>query len=91
MFVLCGGVTVGHSDPYMLLFYRNHFHLTGDVSFAIRQYMSMTQDRLWAQERGICDLIKEIAQFWYSKIQWNSTLKRYEIIGMLKGCHYDVI
>lgn len=60
---------------------RNHVHLNGDISWAVRQYTSMDWDRDWVRERGGCDMIRGIASFWFSKLKWNNKTLHYDILG----------
>lgn len=65
-----------------ICFCRNHLHINGDISFAARQFVAMTADKLWLQEEGGCDLIKDIGHFWFSKAEYNSDTQRYDISGI---------
>ncbi|XP_067933993.1 protein-glucosylgalactosylhydroxylysine glucosidase-like isoform X2 [Watersipora subatra] len=61
---------------------KNHLHLIGDISFAMRQYTSVDRDRSWLRENGGCEMIKELASFWYSKLNWNNKTQHYDIQGV---------
>lgn len=72
-----------HLDKSCCYNFRNHYHISGDISFAARQFVSMTRDKLWLQEDGGCSLIRDIAHFWYTLAKWNTKTRRYDILGML--------
>jgi trehalose/maltose hydrolase-like predicted phosphorylase len=63
-------------------------HITGDVAFAIRQYIAITKDIEWLRETqpnhitNACGLIREIAEFWISRAKYNHTTRLYDINGM---------
>jgi trehalose/maltose hydrolase-like predicted phosphorylase len=60
-------------------------HVNGDVAFAARQYLSATRDQQWlSKEKGL-DLITNLAQFWSSRITYNSTKQEYEILSRKKN------
>ncbi|XP_065085591.1 protein-glucosylgalactosylhydroxylysine glucosidase-like [Ochlerotatus camptorhynchus] len=42
-------------------------HITADISFALRQYFSATQDLVWLRNQG-CSMAQAIAEFWASRI-----------------------
>ena len=57
-------------------------HITGDIAFAARQYVSATRDLEWLNNQGGQDLIQNIANFWSSRMSYNSTKAQYEIKGL---------
>ena len=65
----------------------NQQHITGDIAFAARQYISATRDIAWLQRQhptsGYTGLnfIHEMARFWYTRPTYNATKDRYEILG----------
>lgn len=66
---------------WVFICYRKHTHLNGDISFAMRQYTSMDWNRRWLRENGGCEMIKQLAVFWFSKLQWNNKTNHYDILG----------
>jgi hypothetical protein len=57
-------------------------HITGDISFAVRQYIYLTRDtNFLLQERGN-EMIRDIADFWASRAVLNKRTGLYEIYGM---------
>ena len=58
-------------------------HITGDIAFAARQYVSATRDIEWLENEGGNDLIQNIASFWSSRISYNATKQQFEIKGMI--------
>ena len=65
----------------------NQQHITGDIAYAARQYIAMTQDLEWLQnaEGGLAasgnDFIVEMAKFWESRPTFNDTKQKWEING----------
>lgn len=53
-------------------------HITGDISFAMRQYFALSNDLEWARSEG-CEMAQEIAKFWESRVTFNETIGQYEI------------
>ena len=53
-------------------------HITGDISFAMRQYFALTNDIQWAKDEG-CEMAQEIAEFWESRVNFNEKSRLYEI------------
>ncbi|XP_050079092.1 protein-glucosylgalactosylhydroxylysine glucosidase-like [Anopheles maculipalpis] len=59
-------------------------HITGDVSFALRQYLATTHDLDWLRTRGGCEMIQLIAEFWSSRVQFNYTgTENYDIPAVM--------
>jgi trehalose/maltose hydrolase-like predicted phosphorylase len=58
-------------------------HITGDIAFAARQYVSATRDIDWLINQQGNDLIQNIANFWSSRMSYNSTKAQYEIKGSI--------
>ncbi len=57
----------------------NQQHITGDIAWAARTYVSMTWDLDWLEvERGN-ELILEMAKFWQSRPEFNDATERYDI------------
>ncbi|CAF1657300.1 unnamed protein product, partial [Didymodactylos carnosus] len=57
-------------------------HITGDISFAARQYISATYDLDWlrSQEDLGGTLVHETARFWASRAVYNEQRQQYEIL-----------
>jgi len=55
--------------------------VNGDISFALRQYIAMSRDRTWMQQKGGCDMARDIAELFYSKMKWNDEEKHYDLNG----------
>lgn len=53
-------------------------HITGDISFAMRQYFALTHDAEWAMKEG-CEMAMEIAKFWESRVKFNEESGFYDI------------
>lgn len=53
-------------------------HITGDISFALRQYLSLTHDVDFMKSEG-CELALEIARFWESRVMFNHSSKLFDI------------
>ncbi|CAL8123676.1 unnamed protein product [Orchesella dallaii] len=64
-------------------------HITSDISFAIRQYISMTRDLEWLKETkenyvtNACGLLRDIAEFWTSRSTYNASTRFYDIKGVM--------
>ncbi|CAF1358035.1 unnamed protein product [Adineta ricciae] len=58
-------------------------HITGDIAFAARQYISATGNRDWLVNEMGGDLIYETARFWGSRAIYNNEKKQYEILTVL--------
>ncbi|XP_052864012.1 protein-glucosylgalactosylhydroxylysine glucosidase-like [Anopheles cruzii] len=59
-------------------------HITGDISFAVRQHLAVTQDLGWLQESGACRMAQEIAAFWAARVTFNySGTGQYDIAAIM--------
>ncbi|XP_070540414.1 protein-glucosylgalactosylhydroxylysine glucosidase-like [Ptychodera flava] len=56
----------------------NQQHISSDIAFAARQYISATRDIEWLNDWG-CNFTREIANFWQSR----STYTRQELLELL--------
>lgn len=54
-------------------------HVTGDVAFAARLYVSATRDRLWLEQDGGCDMLRGIAAYWVVRAEKVDKTGAYEI------------
>lgn len=53
-------------------------HVNADVALAQWQYWLATQDRNWLRQSG-WPVIRNLADFWMSRVSWNAAERRYEI------------
>ena len=60
------------------IYFLNEQHITGDISFAIRQYLYMTRDIQFLNVSGE-ELVTDIAEFWASRVYFNTSRNMYEI------------
>lgn len=54
-------------------------HVNADIAIAQWQYYLATGDKTWLKQHG-WPVIREIAEFWKSRVTWNPAGKRYEIL-----------
>ncbi len=62
---------------------KREFHISGDIAFAVRQYISATRDFEWLKNENGSLLVENIAKFWLSAMTYNQTKQKYEINGNL--------
>ncbi|XP_061173410.1 protein-glucosylgalactosylhydroxylysine glucosidase-like [Saccostrea echinata] len=63
-------------------------HITGDISFAARQYIYLTRDtHFLIHERGN-EMIRDIAEFWESRAVFNKRTSVYEIYNVMPPDEY---
>ncbi|XP_070568257.1 protein-glucosylgalactosylhydroxylysine glucosidase-like isoform X1 [Ptychodera flava] len=63
-------------------------HITGDIAFAIQQYIAATNDiDFIAAKRGF-DTVESIAEFWKCRAKWNATRNKYEIHDVMGPDEY---
>ena len=65
-------------------------HITGDISFAARQYIAATGDKAWLKNEMGGDLIHETAHFWASRAVFNQQKQQYEILGKSIRCSSSI-
>ena len=65
--------------PYFAYGVFREIHVNADIAIAQWQYFQATGDRAWLKEYG-WPVIREIAQFWVSRVTYNPALRRYEIL-----------
>ena len=68
---------VDHTPHFAYGVYRE-IHVNADIAIAQWQYFLATGDRAWLKEYG-WPVIKEIAEFWVSRVEYNTAERRYEI------------
>lgn len=59
----------------------SEIHVTGDVAMAQWRYFQATGDRDWLRDCAF-PVIREVADFWVSRITHNRTENRYEILSV---------
>jgi kojibiose phosphorylase len=62
-------------------------HISADVAYASWQYWQATGDDEWMRDRG-AELILDSALFWMSRVEWDSSLERYEIREVIGADEY---
>jgi trehalose/maltose hydrolase-like predicted phosphorylase len=68
---------VDHTPHFAYGVFRE-IHVNADIAIAPWQYYLATGDRAWLKEFG-WPVIREIAEFWVSRVHFNAAKKRYEI------------
>ncbi|XP_064602708.1 protein-glucosylgalactosylhydroxylysine glucosidase-like [Liolophura sinensis] len=63
-------------------------HITGDIALAIQQYMYMTNDTSFLQDRRGGEIITAIAEFWASRVTKDKTTGKYGIQGVMPPDEY---
>ncbi|XP_025031591.1 protein-glucosylgalactosylhydroxylysine glucosidase isoform X3 [Python bivittatus] len=63
-------------------------HINGDVMLAFEQYFYITQDLKLFQQEGGWDVVQAIAQYWCSRVVWNSEEENYYIVGVMPPDEY---
>lgn len=53
-------------------------HISGDISFGLRYYLSLTHDVDFMKSES-CEVAMEIAKFWESRVTFNETSELYDI------------
>lgn len=71
------------TQPCCPLVAQKQLHVTADIAFAIRNHFAATNDLAWLQREG-CPLVHEIATFWNSRVQFNTSSRLYDIRGYLQ-------
>ena len=68
---------VDHTPHFAYGVFRE-IHVNADIAIAQWQYYQMTGDREWLKQYG-WPVIREIAEFWVSRVEYNPAEHRYEI------------
>lgn len=63
-------------------------HITGCVVYAIRQYVRVTGSWDIVSSGGGWELLRETAQFWVSRVEWNGREECYEIKDVMDPDEY---
>ena len=66
------------NTPYFAYGVYREIHVNADIAIAQWQYYLATGDRAWLKDYG-WPVIREIAEFWVSRAQYNAAAHRYEI------------
>jgi trehalose/maltose hydrolase-like predicted phosphorylase len=64
--------------PYFAYGVFREIHVNADIAIAQWQYFLASGDRAWLKDYG-WPVIREIAEFWVSRVTYNEALRRYEI------------
>lgn len=72
----------GKEDTPRGLNYRHERHINGDVALAQWQYYLATGDKNWLKTRGF-PVLKATADYWVSRVTYNSAKNRYEILKVV--------
>lgn len=84
-----GGFTGEEMTPVWAETRELQIHITADVAIAHWWYFLNTQDREWLRHHGY-PMMRECADFWVSRVQWNVELDRYEIRDVQCADEYAV-
>ena len=60
-------------------------HISGDIAFAFKQYLMMTDDTDILRQGRLAEAILGIAKFWKSRSTYNVSRGKYDILGKLLG------
>lgn len=60
----------------------NQQHITADIGIAIENYYRATGDKEWMYTEG-CELIREIATFIASRVEFDQTTGKYVVRGVI--------
>uniref|UniRef100_A0A8D2IL37 Protein-glucosylgalactosylhydroxylysine glucosidase n=2 Tax=Varanus komodoensis TaxID=61221 RepID=A0A8D2IL37_VARKO len=63
-------------------------HINGDVILAFEQYYYITEDLKLFEQEGGWDVVQAVAQYWCSRVVWNSEEQKYNINGVLPPDEY---
>ncbi|KAL5008082.1 hypothetical protein ScPMuIL_013663 [Solemya velum] len=63
-------------------------HITGDIAFAFKQYLMMTNDTSLMWGLG-ADLVISTADFWASRVEFNRSTNKYEINKVMPPDEYS--
>jgi hypothetical protein len=66
------------NTPYFAYGVYREIHVNADIAIAQWQYYLATGDRGWLRESG-WPVIREVAEFWKSRVQYNPAVRQYEI------------
>ena len=67
-------------------------HITGDISYAMRQYLATTGDTNILHDtvnsNTGCQFVREMAEFWVSRMSYNAATGQYDIRGVMGPDEY---
>ena len=67
-------------------------HITGDISFAMRQYLAVTGDTSMLRDsvngNSGCQFVRDMADFWVSRLSYNAATGLYDIRGVMGPDEY---
>lgn len=79
------------NDPYakaVRIWCRDReIHISADIAYAVWKYWQATGDDLWLRDYG-SEIILDTALFWFSRLEWNINLQRYELCGVIGADEY---
>ncbi|XP_077977259.1 protein-glucosylgalactosylhydroxylysine glucosidase-like [Glandiceps talaboti] len=70
------------------IYSKNEIHISGDIAYAIQQYLSVTMDTDFLTNQRGFELLKEVATFWAHRVELNSHTKLYEIHDVMGPDEY---
>lgn len=62
-------------------------HITSDVAFGVKQYLDVTGDQEFADEKGY-EILVDTAKFWASRLEYNEEKDYYEICDVIGPDEY---
>jgi len=62
-------------------------HVTGDIVFAVMEYLNATDDKEFAEKMGY-EIILDAAKFWVSRLEFDQDRDRYEITDVIGPDEY---
>ncbi|MET3644166.1 glycoside hydrolase family 65 protein [Streptococcus gallinaceus] len=62
-------------------------HITSDVAFGVKQYLDVTGNQAFADEKGY-ELLVDTAKFWASRLEYNAEKDYYEIRDVIGPDEY---
>lgn len=63
-------------------------HINGAVLLAFQLYRQATQDLLLFREAGGWDVVKAVAEFWCSRVEWSPEDRQYHLRGVMPPDEY---
>ncbi|XP_067686916.1 uncharacterized protein [Haliotis asinina] len=68
----------------------NQQHITGDIAFAARQYLSATRDMQWLKHEKGYEFIRDMGKFWVTRPAWNEDKQAFEINGVMPPDEHQI-
>lgn len=84
---LWGSADIITGEPMKILSGSTEIHVTADVAFGVYQYIKNTGDYSFAKRMGY-EIILQCAQFWASRVIWNSEINHFEITDVIGPDEY---